>query len=147
MTTAAGGRIRQGLLSRNLDAGRGSSAQPMHEMSIAQSLVEIIQEEMARHHATKLRSVRLHVGEMSAIVPDSLSFCFEVITAGTRMEGARLIMEIIPVEGKCRACGETFKIKDFIFVCPRCGGTGVDAVSGQELSIVELEVDEVGGAT
>jgi hydrogenase nickel incorporation protein HypA/HybF len=111
-------------------------------MSIAQSLVEIIQEEMARHNAGTLRAVRLQVGEMSAIVPDSLSFCFEVITAGTNMEGARLIMEIIPVEGKCRACGETFTVKDFTFICPACGGTGVDAASGQELSIVELEVDE-----
>jgi hydrogenase nickel incorporation protein HypA/HybF len=113
----------------------------MHEMSIAQSLVDIIQEEMARHHAGRLESVRIHVGEMSAIVPDSLSFCFEVITAGTNMEGARLIMEVIPVEGKCRECGERFQVKDFVFICPSCGGTGVDAVSGQELSIVEIEVD------
>jgi hydrogenase nickel incorporation protein HypA/HybF len=114
----------------------------MHEMSIAQSLIEIIREEMARHQAHTLRAVRIHVGEMSAIVPDSLSFCFEVITAGTEMEGARLNIEVIPVEGICRACGERFKIEEFQFLCPSCGGTGVETVSGQELSIVEIEVDE-----
>jgi len=114
----------------------------MHEMSIAQSLVDIIREEMTRHDAHTLRVVRLHVGEMSAIVPDSLSFCFEVITTGTEMAGARLDIEVIPVEGMCRACGERFTIEDYRFVCPKCGGTGIDAVSGQELSIVEIEVDD-----
>jgi len=113
----------------------------MHEMSIAQSLIEIIQEEMARNQAKTLRSVRLHVGEMSAIVPDSLSFCFEVITAGTDMEGARLMMDIIPLEGRCLSCGEAFRIKDYVFLCPFCGGSEVETVSGQELSIVEIEVE------
>ncbi|RJR35106.1 MAG: hydrogenase maturation nickel metallochaperone HypA [Desulfobacteraceae bacterium] len=114
----------------------------MHEMSIAQSLFDIIREEMTRHNAHTLSVVRLRVGEMSAIVPDSLSFCFEVITAGTGMEGARLDIEIVPVEGTCRACGKRFKIEDYRFLCPSCGGTGIDAVSGQELSIVEIEVDD-----
>ncbi len=114
----------------------------MHEMSIAQSLVEIIRDEMIKNHAKTLRSVRLQVGEMSAIVPQSLSFCFEVITAGTEMEGARLLMEVIPVEGACRGCGERFRIKEFEFLCPSCGSTAVAAISGQELTIVEIEVDE-----
>jgi hydrogenase nickel incorporation protein HypA/HybF len=113
----------------------------MHEMSIAQSLVEIIQEEMAKNQARVLRSVRLHVGEMSAVVPDSLSFCFEVITAGTEMEGARLMMDIVPLEGRCLSCGEAFRIKDYVFFCPACGGGDVETVSGQELSIVEIEVE------
>ncbi len=60
----------------------------MHEMSIIQSVIEIINEEMEKNDATILRSIRLNIGKMSAIVPDSLSFCFEVITTGTRLEGA-----------------------------------------------------------
>lgn len=114
----------------------------MHEMSIVQNLVEIIRDEMASHHAKTLRSVRLQVGEMSAIVPDALSFCFEVITAGTEMEGARLLIETVPLEGACPSCGARFRIKDFVFLCPECGSAGVETISGRELSIVEIEVDE-----
>ena len=55
----------------------------MHEMSIAQSLIEIIEEEMKKHDAKYLRSVRLNIGQLSAVVPESLSFCFEVITSDT----------------------------------------------------------------
>lgn len=110
-------------------------------MSIAQSLIEIIREEMIRHDASVLRSVRLHIGQLTAIVPDSLSFCFEVITSGTELEGARLIMDIIPLKGTCRGCKHTFEIEDYAFECPECGSTEIYTIAGQDLSIVEMEVD------
>jgi len=110
-------------------------------MSIAQSLITIIEEEMEKHGATSLKSVRLHIGQMSAIVPDALSFCFQIITEGTALEGARLDMEMIPLRGSCRECGEEFEVRDYAFVCPACAGTQVDSISGQDLSIVEMEVD------
>ena len=113
----------------------------MHEMSIAQSLLDIIREEMAKHNAKLLRSVRLHVGQLTAIVPDALSFCFEVITAGSELEGSRLIIEVIPLKGHCKDCNETFEIKDYAFACPICGGTEIETIAGQDLSIVEMEVD------
>jgi len=112
----------------------------MHEMSIAQSLVDIIKEEMVKHDARGLKSVRLHIGQLSAIVPKSLSFCFEVMTSGTDLEGTELVMEIVPLRAACRECGETFEIKDYSFECPNCHSVEIDTISGQDLSIVEMEV-------
>ena len=113
----------------------------MHEMSIAQSLIDIIKEEMTRHDASVLRSIRLHIGQLSAIVPQSLSFCFEVITSGTELEGAKLIMEVIPLRAMCRECKQAFEIKDYAFECPHCGSPDIKTISGQEMSIVDMEVD------
>ena len=113
----------------------------MHEMSIAQSLVDIVKEEMVKNNAMVLKSIRLNVGQLSAVVPDSLSFCFEVITKETEMEGAELIMEVIPLEGLCRECNETFHIKDYAFQCPKCEGKEIETIAGQDLSIVEIEVN------
>lgn len=113
----------------------------MHEMSIAQSLVAILQEEMAKHGAASLRSVRLSIGEMSAIVPESLSFCFEIIIQGTPLEGAKLVMDRIPLKGYCPKCDKTFDIKDFVFLCPDCASTTIETIEGQGLSIVEMEVE------
>ena len=110
-------------------------------MSIAQSLIEIIKEEMTRHDATVLRSVRLHIGQLSAIVPQSLSFCFEVITSGTELEGAKLNMEVIPLKGVCRECARDFEIRDYAFECPYCGSPDIETIAGQDLSIVDMEVD------
>jgi hydrogenase nickel incorporation protein HypA/HybF len=113
----------------------------MHEMSIAQSVIDIIKEEMHKNNVTTLKSVRLHIGQMSAVVPDSLSFCFEVITTGTKLEGAKLIMDVIPLQGYCRNCENEFEIEDNAFVCPSCQSTEIKAIGGQDLSIVEMEVE------
>ena len=113
----------------------------MHEMSIAQSLVDILREEMGKNGARTLRSVRLSIGQLSAVVPDSLNFCFTVMTAETELEGARLIMDMVPLEGVCHDCDRTFEIEDYAFVCPYCGCTSIETIAGQDLSIVEMEVD------
>jgi hydrogenase nickel incorporation protein HypA/HybF len=110
-------------------------------MSIAQSLIDIIREEMVKHDAKVLKSVRLNIGQLTAIVPESLSFCFEVITSGTEMEGAKLMMEVIPLRGTCRDCSQAFEIEDYVFECPHCKGTDIETIAGQDLSIVEMEVD------
>ncbi len=113
----------------------------MHEMSIAESLIEIINEEMLKNSASRLISVRLNIGEMSGVVPEALETCFEVLTADTGMKGAVLKMEIIPLEGHCRKCDENFPIKDYNFTCPRCGTGEIDVVSGREMNIVDMEVE------
>ncbi|MFP3927671.1 MAG: hydrogenase maturation nickel metallochaperone HypA [Desulfobacteraceae bacterium] len=113
----------------------------MHEMSIAQGLAEIVHEEMEKAGATSLHSVRLAIGEMSAVVPEALAFGFQVVTAGTRMEGAELKMETVPLRGRCRDCGLEFTIQNHEFLCPRCNGGGIEILSGRELTVLEILVD------
>ncbi len=113
----------------------------MHELSIAQNIVNIVQEEMRKCDAESLKMVRLKIGTMSAIVPESLSFCFGLITDGTKFEGAELIMDIIPLKGSCRDCRNEFEIEDYAFECPSCQSRKIETISGREMAIVEIEVD------
>jgi hydrogenase nickel incorporation protein HypA/HybF len=113
----------------------------MHEMSIAQSLIEILREEMAKHGAKTLKTVHLRIGQLSAIVPEALSFCFQVSTDGTDMADAKLVMDIVPLQGYCPECRREFEIKEYHFVCPFCGATEVETIAGQDLTIVDMEVD------
>jgi hydrogenase nickel incorporation protein HypA/HybF len=110
-------------------------------MSIAQSLLDIIKEEMQKHDARSLKAVRLNVGQLTAVVPEALTFCFEVITSGTALEGAQLLMDIVPLKGYCPDCDREFIIKDYTFICPACRGRQIETIGGQDLSIVEIEVD------
>jgi len=112
----------------------------MHEMSIAQSLFDILQEEMVKHRAQSLKSVTLHIGQLSAIVPESLSFCFEIITSRTNMEGAKLQTEIIPLKARCRDCKNVFEIENYDFHCTHCGSVNLEMESGRDLSIIDMEV-------
>ena len=113
----------------------------MHEMSIVQSLLSIVEEEMIKNNATTLRSVKVKIGEMSGVVPEALSTCFEILTAKSDMKGAVLKMDITPLAGFCIKCKKDFKVVDYIFSCPECSSTDIDIISGREMEIVELEVD------
>lgn len=113
----------------------------MHEMSIAQSLMEILREEMGKHDARVLKSVHLKIGQLSAIVPEALSFCFQVMAEGTEMEGAKLVMDLIPLRGSCPECRKEFEIADYHFSCPDCGSSRIETIAGQDLAVVDMEVE------
>ena len=69
------------------------------------------------------------------------TFCFEVIAGGTIADGAELDLEIVPVRGTCRGCGEGFIVEDFLYICPKCQGRDIEITGGTELRIKDIEVD------
>jgi len=113
----------------------------LHEMSIVQNLISIVKEEMVKNNATRLRSVRVNIGEMSGIVPEALRTCFEIIIAKSDMEGAVLKMDVSPLIGYCRKCKNDFEVIEYKFSCPECDTNDIDIISGREMNVVELEVD------
>jgi hydrogenase nickel incorporation protein HypA/HybF len=113
----------------------------MHELSIAQGVIQIVEEEMRKNNASVLKTVRLNIGKMSAIVPDSLSFCFEILTRDTLLEGAKLIIDIIPLRIYCRGCSREYEIKGYAFSCPGCSDKSIRVTTGLDLSVAEIEVD------
>lgn len=108
----------------------------MHELSITQSIVDLACERAA---GRPVRSVRVRAGRLTAIVADSMLFCFDLVTAGTVAEGATLEIEQPPGRAHCRSCGADFDVADLILLCP-CGSADVQVTAGRELSIVSMEV-------
>ena len=108
----------------------------MHELSITQSVVDTVSERTAGATVT---GVHLVIGRLSGVVPDSVRFCFELVTAGTPLEQAHL--EISQPGGRvhCRTCDGDFDTDDLILLC-RCGSADVTLVSGDELLIRSVEV-------
>ena len=113
----------------------------MHEMAIAQNIVDIAVAAAEREHAQKITRINMVAGEMRAIVPMQLSFCFGVAAENTIASGAYLNLEIVPARGSCRNCGETFVVKDFLYICPRCEGSDIEITGGTELRIKDIEVE------
>lgn len=111
----------------------------MHELSIAESLLKIVEEEGTKNGLSKVSQVRLRIGALSTVVPEALSFSFEIISQGTLAEGAELAMEVMPVIAHCSDCDLDFEAEDFVFFCPRCRQIAVRLVSGKELEIVDIE--------
>ena len=113
----------------------------MHELGIMEEIVRAINREIEAHHARKLLGVTLRIGEMNGVVPDSMRFCFEVLSKGTSLEGAELRIVSVPLVARCEDCQHEFQVKDFQFLCPLCGSQNHTIRSGKELSIEEMEVE------
>ncbi len=117
----------------------------MHELSIAQNLLEIIREEMKKHGKSRLLTVKIKHGRLSAVVPEALDMAFTSLTMDTSLAEAKMVMEAVPLTLKCYACGKEFSPEDtaHIFVpCPHCGEEiGHTVVSGKELFIEYLELE------
>lgn len=111
----------------------------MHEMSIAQGVVEICESGAAA--GKRILAVVLEIGELSNIIPDAVEFCFEACTKDTVLDGARLVIERIPGRARCRDCAAKFTVKAYYEPCPACGGYKADILCGEELRVKELEVE------
>ena len=113
----------------------------MHEMGIAMEIIDIAEASIPAGMAdVQVESVNLRIGKLSAIVPESLTFCFGVAIKETRLEGARLNIEQVPVVAVCKACGAKMTIDEPAFACQTCSSGDIELISGKELDIVSIEI-------
>ena len=115
----------------------------MHEMGIAMEILRIAQESVPPDlKGVRIKRINLKVGRLSAIVPESLKFCFEVVGKETPADGAELVIEEIAVKARCGACGHEWSVEQPVFVCPACNSGQIDLLSGRELNIESIEIEE-----
>jgi hydrogenase nickel incorporation protein HypA/HybF len=105
-------------------------------MAITQSVVDAVCEHAA---GRRVHSVKLEIGELCALVPDAIQFCFELATEGTVADGARLDLDVRPGTARCRSCTNEFALHDLILLCP-CGSADVEVLAGRDLTILSMEV-------
>jgi hydrogenase nickel incorporation protein HypA/HybF len=114
----------------------------MHEMAIAASVLDLVLETAAANQANRVIKIQLLIGEMAGVSQEALRFCFDSVAEGTPAAGAALCIDIAPVLGHCRECGNEFPIQEARFICPTCRSLVVDVMSGQELRVEQIEVED-----
>ncbi len=116
----------------------------MHEMSLTQSLLRIINEELERHGKRRLLGVTVAHGAMANVVPDAMAFAWEALTKGTAHEGATLTLREIPLEVECSRCGCVFQPAEKLVLkpCPECGeDLGHTVRAGKELYLESMDAE------
>ncbi|MBI5890986.1 MAG: hydrogenase maturation nickel metallochaperone HypA [Nitrosomonadales bacterium] len=111
----------------------------MHETAIVGGLMRILEQKAARNGVAHISSVLLKVGRLRAVEPQQLSACFEMFAEGTVADGAELVIDVIGVRGRCRACATEFDVPHYRFECPACAGSDIEVIQGQELYIESFE--------
>lgn len=113
----------------------------MHEMSIVQSILAILQDEMTKRDITRLKRVVLKNGALAGVVSDSMEFCWTALVPGTTFEDTVLELSEIPLKLRCGQCGKEFLPDDVRYTpCPQCEALiGHDVLEGKELYIDFVE--------
>jgi hydrogenase nickel incorporation protein HypA/HybF len=114
----------------------------MHEVGLARQLLDIAESAAKEHGATAITKVGLRLGAMAGVVPDALSFAFEVARQGTMAEQAVLEVEYLPLVCYCESCRAAFEVDDRfgIALCPQCGEPSAEIRQGTEFTVSYLEV-------
>ncbi len=116
----------------------------MHELGIANSILEAVRTEVARVPGRYATKVSLRIGEMTAVDPEALRFSFEILSQDTDLAGLQLEIEICPRRNRCEECGQEFTVRDYDIQCPQCGSLRTQFLSGDEFAFGYLEVEEYG---
>ncbi|MDN5857000.1 MAG: hydrogenase maturation nickel metallochaperone HypA [Pseudonocardia sp.] len=111
----------------------------MHELSICQSITRLVE-----HHAggRTVRVVRLRVGALRQIVPDTLTYCWGLVTQGSDLASATLEIERVPAAIRCARCDHVHVLTEPVLTCPACQGREIEIVSGDEFLITSLDLME-----
>ena len=112
----------------------------MHEMAIAESMLEIVEATARRNAAARVATVWLELGALSHVEARALVFCFDAVTRGSLAEGATLEIVTLPGEAWCMPCGDRVPLRRRGDPCPRCGSFQLQVLRGEEMRVKEIAI-------
>ena len=113
----------------------------MHELSIAMSILDVVQEESAKQGDARVLAVHLKLGPLSGVVKEALLASFEMARDGTSLESCQLIIEDIPIVIDCPTCGVNRPVVSIQqMCCAICGTPAEKVIRGRELEVAALEL-------
>jgi len=114
----------------------------VHELAIAQNIVNIAIAAAEKEGAIKITRINIVAGELRGIVPEQLIFNFGLIAENTIASGAYLHLEVTPVVCKCRNCNQEFAVMDYNYLCSKCQSKDLVVLAGTELRVKDIEVEQ-----
>ena len=114
----------------------------MHEMSIVESLLEAVNAERQAYPGMRVAAVRVRVGALRLVVPEVMESCYMAATLDTPLAGSRLELEQVAATARCPQCRHEFAVEEQWFECPNCGAAGGELLTGRELDLMTIELDD-----
>jgi hydrogenase nickel incorporation protein HypA/HybF len=114
----------------------------MHELSLAGSILSLVEQAAAREPFQRVNRLVLDCGALAGVEIAALRFALEAVAPGTLLDGAEIQIHEMPGEADCAACGQTVRIASRLDTCPACGGTELRPTGGLTLTVRELFVHD-----
>jgi len=112
----------------------------MHEMSLCESVLQILEESAHKQEFSSVKRVWLEIGMLSCVEPEAMRFSFDAVMKGTLADGAKLELLRVPGEAKCLACLQNVEVQQYGDLCSACGNSRLEISGGDQLRVKELEV-------
>jgi hydrogenase nickel incorporation protein HypA/HybF len=112
----------------------------MHEMSLAESVLQIAEDTARSNGGSRISLVLLEIGQLAGVEIEALRFCFEAASRESLAAGAALVIEQPDGQAWCMPCGETVRLSKLADPCPRCGSHQLQVTGGNELKVREIEI-------
>jgi hydrogenase nickel incorporation protein HypA/HybF len=113
----------------------------VHEVSLIESVVALVEAERRKQGFDRVRVIRLQVGALGCAEPEALRFCFDAVIRGTAAEGAALEIDLVAGVGWCAVCRDTMPMAERFAACPICDSAPLRLTAGCDLRLSELEVE------
>lgn len=113
----------------------------MHELSVTVSILKICSEQQELKGFKKVNEIRIKQGELTGLVPSCINYYFNEISKGTACEGAKIIVDRIPLKIKCSECSFIGEVNKNTYTCPKCNSSKIKILNGREFYVDSLEVD------
>ena len=113
----------------------------MHELAVAQALVEQVDAVIDQHQASSATSIRVRIGPLAGVVPELLATAFPLAAAGSRMQHAQLDFVAAPIQVRCQTCGAETEAAMNRLICGACGDWHTQVISGDELLLESVELE------
>jgi len=114
----------------------------MHEMGIAQSILDAVAAEMEKHPGAIPTRIGVRIGELAGVNPEALDFGFTALVHETDWAALKLEITFVPRRQRCLTCDNLFSVQDLEYDCPACQSSQTTFAGGDELELDYLEVEE-----
>lgn len=113
----------------------------MHELSIAENILEIVEQSAEGRGALKVNRITLDIGRLSGVETDALRFAMETMVKGTVAEEAEIIYHELETRARCADCGFEGQVDDLFSLCPGCRSTQLEISQGREMKVASIEIE------
>jgi hydrogenase nickel incorporation protein HypA/HybF len=113
----------------------------MHEMSLAEGVLQLIEDSSRTQNFSRVKTVWLEIGQLAGVEVEAMKFCFEAVVNDSIAQGAELVIIELPGQAWCLHCAEVVNVKALFDACPKCGSHQVQVTGGNEMRVKELDVE------
>lgn len=113
----------------------------MHEMSLAEGVLQLIEDSAKTQDFSRVKTVWLEIGQLAGVEVEAMKFCFDAVVNDSIAEGAELVIIELPGQAWCMQCSDTVLVHALFDECPRCGGHQLQVTGGNEMRVKELDVE------